>query len=430
MQTIEVQLDIYQVSILPIVDFNGDGNVDSQDLSILKENWGTDDSLYDIGPMPWGDGIVDMHDLNILAEYVDVSGPALVHAPSSPATDVPRNVTLSWQPGKFADTHDVYLGTIFEDVIAADRDHPQDVLVSQGQYASTFDLEGLIDFGKTYYWRIDEVNARPDSTIYNGFVWSFTVEPRSIPVETAITVTASGFNPGMEPSKTIDGSGLDELDKHSKNPTDMWLTESAGSWIQYEFDKVYKLHEVLIWNSNQLIESLVGFGIKDAIIETSIDGTTWVQVADVLPFSQASGSPDYVANTTVDLSDIMAKYVKIIPQSAYGLTGRSGLSEVRFYFIPTAARKPNPADGATTENLDVTLTWHAGREAVSHEIYLSTDIEAVADGTAIVDIVTEARYVPDSLVNGATYYWKIVEVNNDETPATYTSDIWSFTTLE
>ena len=54
----------------PVVDFNGDGIVDSADVCIMVDNWGTDDSLCDIGPMPWGDGIVDVQDLIVLAEHL------------------------------------------------------------------------------------------------------------------------------------------------------------------------------------------------------------------------------------------------------------------------------------------------------------------------------------------------------------------------
>jgi hypothetical protein len=62
--------DIYQAPIIPIVDLNGDGIVDSADLCIIVDNWGTDDPLCDIGPMPWGDGIVDVQDLIVLAEHL------------------------------------------------------------------------------------------------------------------------------------------------------------------------------------------------------------------------------------------------------------------------------------------------------------------------------------------------------------------------
>lgn len=62
--------DIYQASIIPIVDFNGDGIVDSADMCIMVDHWGTDDPLCDIGPMPWGDGIVDVQDLIVLAKHL------------------------------------------------------------------------------------------------------------------------------------------------------------------------------------------------------------------------------------------------------------------------------------------------------------------------------------------------------------------------
>ena len=53
-----------------IVDFNGDGIVDSADVSLMIDYWGTDEPLYDIGPMPWGDGIVDVQDLIVLAGHL------------------------------------------------------------------------------------------------------------------------------------------------------------------------------------------------------------------------------------------------------------------------------------------------------------------------------------------------------------------------
>lgn len=62
--------DLWQVSIDPIVDLNGDGIVDTADMCIIVDHWGTDDPLCDIGPMPWGDGIVDIQDLIILAEHL------------------------------------------------------------------------------------------------------------------------------------------------------------------------------------------------------------------------------------------------------------------------------------------------------------------------------------------------------------------------
>jgi hypothetical protein len=70
-------MDLWQASIEPIVDLNADGIVDALDMCIIVDNWGTDNQLCDIGPMPWGDGIVDVQDLIVLAEHLfeEVSRP-------------------------------------------------------------------------------------------------------------------------------------------------------------------------------------------------------------------------------------------------------------------------------------------------------------------------------------------------------------------
>jgi len=72
--------DLWQVPIISIVDFNGDGIVDATDMCIMVDHWGTDESLCDIGPMPWGDGVVDVQDLIVLAEHLfeEVNDPTLV----------------------------------------------------------------------------------------------------------------------------------------------------------------------------------------------------------------------------------------------------------------------------------------------------------------------------------------------------------------
>ncbi|MGD8500564.1 MAG: hypothetical protein PVJ86_07940, partial [Phycisphaerales bacterium] len=59
----------WQAPVIPVVDFNGDGEVNRLDVGSLMLNWGTDKSLYDIGPTAFGDGIVDSKDLMVLAEY-------------------------------------------------------------------------------------------------------------------------------------------------------------------------------------------------------------------------------------------------------------------------------------------------------------------------------------------------------------------------
>ncbi|UCC99363.1 MAG: discoidin domain-containing protein, partial [Phycisphaerales bacterium] len=339
--------------------------------------------------------------------------------PADGATDVRRDVVLSWMPGQTAQTHDVYFGTVFTDVNDADRANPLDMLVRQGQSANAYDPDGLLEFEQTHYWRIDEVAV--DGTVYKGAVWSFTTEPVGYPVDGAnIIATASSVSEAIfGPEKTIDGSGLDENSLHSIEPTDMWLSgnEPQGAWIQYELDRMYKLHEMWVWNSNQIFESLFGFGMKDVTVEYSTDGITWAALTDVPEFARASGAADYAHDTTVDFGGVVAKYVRLTASSNWGgVLPQYGLSEVRFFFIPVSAREPSPDSGATDVDVEATLAWRAGREAATHNVYLSTNEQAVIDGNAPVNAVADASYSPSPLDLGSTYYWRIDEVNDAETP--------------
>ncbi|MCP4256603.1 MAG: hypothetical protein GY774_03640 [Planctomycetes bacterium] len=72
------KIDLWQVSILPIVDFNGDAIVDVKDIVILTEHWGENYPLCDIGPTPLGDGIIDVQDLEVLIENIEPIDRALI----------------------------------------------------------------------------------------------------------------------------------------------------------------------------------------------------------------------------------------------------------------------------------------------------------------------------------------------------------------
>jgi len=71
--------DLWQASIEPIVDFNGDSKVDARDMSILVDHWHSSDPLCDIGPNPMGDGIVDFQDLKVLTEYIEPGFGRIAH---------------------------------------------------------------------------------------------------------------------------------------------------------------------------------------------------------------------------------------------------------------------------------------------------------------------------------------------------------------
>ena len=350
--------------------------------------------------------------------------------PAEGQTDVPRDVVFSWTPGEFAaptNGHKVYIGESFNDV--------NDATGAAAQTANSYAPPQRLDFNTTYYWRVDEVNnVNPDSP-WIGSVWSFTTEPVAYAIEN-ITATASSSEVAKGPENTVNGSGLDEsgLLHGSIDEGNMWLSGATGpqpSWIEYEFDNVYKLHEMWVWNSNGSLEPMVGLGFKDVSVEYSVNGTDYTTLGTTHEFARAPGMPDYAHNTTVDLSGVAAKYVKLTANSNWGgIFNQYGLSEVRFFLVPLRAREPNPDSGATDVDLDPVLSFRAGREAVTHDVYISTDEQAVIDGTAPVATVTEASHGPLSLDLGVAHYWKVNEVNEAETPTTWEGDLWNFTTQE
>ncbi len=170
--------DVWQAPIMPIVDFNADGIADIKDLIMLIEALGTSESLYDIGPMPWGDGTVDETDLKVLMshwgqEVHDLTRPACLPKPFNQGfSDVEQAMFLSWWPGSDASEHDVYVGT--NSVAVEDADTSDTTGVYRGrQQASEHTLPEDVLPGQTYYWRIDEWNA--NGTLTRGDLWSFSV---------------------------------------------------------------------------------------------------------------------------------------------------------------------------------------------------------------------------------------------------------------
>ncbi len=92
--------------------------------------------------------------------------------PANGAVDVKQTPILTWVPGVFAASHQVYFGADKEAVRNADTSSPEYKGV-RALDAESYD-PGILDSDSTYYWRIDEVNdANPDSP-WKGSLWSFT----------------------------------------------------------------------------------------------------------------------------------------------------------------------------------------------------------------------------------------------------------------
>ncbi len=103
---------------------------------------------------------------------------------------------------------------------------------------------------------------------------------------------------------------------------------------------------------------------------------------------------------------------------------------------PTQARAPQPQDGATVQLVDAkAVLWTPGNRAVQHDVYFGVDGDAVtnADTLDTTNIYrgrkNESGYIlPETLQWGQTYYWRIDEIESDDT--VHTGPVWSFTVAD
>ena len=162
-----------------------------------------------------------------------------------------------------------------------------------------------------------------------------------------------------------------DLLEHSTSLNASWLscvtTQSPyadrgnGHWILYELEQMESIDEIRLWNFNH--PDRLADGIKQLLIDISLDGNTWVPL-DTIDLQQASGANDYMGQVVSGLDGAFtAKYILFTALSNHG-GSCAGLSEVRFNLsqttVPTIENEleatinifPNPF----SERVNIVLT--------------------------------------------------------------------------
>jgi len=83
--------------------------------------------------------------------------------PAKGAVDVSQTATLTWTPGVFGASYEVYFGT----------DASSLELKSSGNLGSENYNPGQLEWNTTYYWRVDEANSANADSPWTGPLWSF-----------------------------------------------------------------------------------------------------------------------------------------------------------------------------------------------------------------------------------------------------------------
>jgi len=348
--------------------------------------------------------------------FTTVPGSATQPDPANGGSVLALDTTLSWLPGPTAATHDVYFGT----------SSPLPFIGNQAE--SSFD-PGPLEFGTTYYWQIDEVEA-DGTTVYTGDIWSFTpLFDVTAPGDTVQGVPNDGDWPPPEapPLAIDDDTGTKYLHfKGDEGPSGFRVTASASQSI---------VTALTFTTANDYAgRDPVAFELSGS--NEGIDGPyTLIASGDIVDFAQAAEWPRFTKNETPISFENEAAYdhYQVLFTAIRGGAGQwinsMQIAEVELLGITRKAWFPSPADGATEVGRNgLTLSWRTGVTAASHDVYLSTDRQAVIDGTAFIVNQIETSYSPEALTltKGATYYWRIDGVEADSTTK-HAGNVWSFT---
>jgi len=218
-------------------------------------------------------------------------------------------VNLSWRPGDFAHSHDVYFGEKFDDV----NDGAEGTFL--GNQSLTFIIVGFPGFaypdglvpGTTYYWRIDEVNDIEPNSPWHGNVWSFSIPPKTayFPI----------------PADGADSVAVD---------VELSWTEGFGS----------KLHTVYFGDNFDDVSNATG--------------------------GQSQGTATYTPGPL----EMAKTYYWRIDEFDIAETHKGDLWS---FTTEGAAGSPDPANSAVDVTQTPTLTWVPGVFADTHEVYFGAD---------------------------------------------------------
>ena len=176
-------------------------------------------------------------DATTLSAVLYDNGAAWVPVPGSRSVDVNfAGLTLGWNSGDYTQPvagHQLYIGT--------DYDIVKNATTSTGGIyigaldSNTYPVPGELGLGKTYYWRVDEVNDTGPNT-WKGDVWIFTTENIIIEDMESHTVGGGDFIGWTWPDGKTMGNGTGSTVR-------LELADvNGGTGIVHDLDQSMKLN--------------------------------------------------------------------------------------------------------------------------------------------------------------------------------------------
>jgi hypothetical protein len=159
---------------------------------------------------------------------------------------------------------------------------------------------------------------------------------------------------------------------------------------------------------------------------TDVDNAT-TSSTGIYKQRQALADANYIVSTTWGKT----YFWRIDEVNASGLPEWKG-NIWSFGTDPAWATNPSPGDGDGDVSVtSAILSWDPGPEAVTHQVYFSTDFNDVNDrDPGVRTVVSDPNYTPGVLELETTYYWAVDEVNNLADVNVWPGQVWEFTTAE
>jgi hypothetical protein len=342
---------------------------------------------------------------------------------------VDTNVTLTWTAGFGSVLHTVYFGDDFETVSNATGGSSQNNL----EYDP-----GPLEMNKTYYWRVDEFDGQQ---IYKGDVLSFT------------TTTPDLGHIVMERWDNIPGFDVPSLTNSPKYPNNPDATEML---ISFSSDLVLDQY------GGRIHGWLYAPGTGDYTFWLCSDnnGELWLSTDDDSANARLIAlESDWAPPNTWGTGEEQSEPITLIAGNKYYIMALwkeedgddqcqvawqgPGVPERVIIpggnlspYEPLSAFGAKPTNGAVDATQMPILGWKPGLQAASHEVYFGTDEEAVRNATNAspeykgTKALGDESYEPGELDWGATYYWRIDEVNGINPDSPWVGNVWNFTTAD